>query len=89
MAWKIRIDDGAKRDLKKLGRVAEKRVLDFLVNKLDGQNPRYVGEPLKGSKLGHLWKYRIGDYRVIADIEDAVLHILIIRIGHRRDVYRK
>jgi mRNA interferase RelE/StbE len=43
---------------------------------------------LKGSKLGDFWKYRVGDYRVIADIDDGAVRILVVRIGHRREVYR-
>ena len=52
-------------------------------------NPRSIGEALKGSHLGELWKYRVGDYRVIANIEDGALRILIVRIGNRREVYRR
>lgn len=51
-------------------------------------DPRSIGEALKGSRLGTFWKYRVGDYRVIANIEDGALHILVVRIGNRREVYR-
>jgi mRNA interferase RelE/StbE len=51
-------------------------------------NPRSIGEALKGSKLGAFWKYRVGDYRIIASIEDDVLRVLVVRIGHRGEVYR-
>ncbi len=51
-------------------------------------DPRSIGEALKGSRLGAFWKYRVGDYRVIANIEDGALHILVVRIGNRREVYR-
>ena len=51
-------------------------------------DPRSVGQALKGSELGEFWKYRIGDYRVIADIEDRVLRVLVVRVGNRKDVYR-
>jgi len=47
-----------------------------------------MGEPLKGSKLGEFWKYRVGDYRVISHIEDKVMRVLLVRIGNRREVYR-
>jgi mRNA interferase RelE/StbE len=50
-------------------------------------DPRSIGEALKGSKLGAFWKYRVGDYRIIARIEDDALRILVVRIGHRKDVY--
>ncbi|MDP3230934.1 MAG: type II toxin-antitoxin system RelE/ParE family toxin, partial [Acidovorax sp.] len=56
------------------------------VSKLD--DPRSIGEALKGSKLGNLWKYRVGDYRVISDIQDGALRVLVVRVGNRREVYR-
>lgn len=52
------------------------------------EDPRSVGEALHGAKLGEFWKYRVGDYRVISQIEDAAVRILVVRIGNRRDVYR-
>ena len=66
-----------------------RRILSFLferVSKLD--DPRSIGEALKGSKLGDLWKYRVGDYRVISDIQDGALRVLVVRVGNRREVYR-
>jgi len=51
-------------------------------------DPRSIGDALKGSRLGNLWKYRVGDYRIIANIEDGALKILVIKIGNRREVYR-
>ena len=90
MAWKIELDPAAERELGKLDRQVARRLLDFLhkrVAKLD--DPRSLGEPLTGSRLGEFWKYRVGDYRLIANIEDNILRILIVRIGHRSTVYRK
>ena len=54
---------------------------------LEDQRP--IGEALKGSKLGDFWKYRVGDYRLIANIEDGKLRILVVRIGNRREVYKQ
>ncbi len=51
-------------------------------------DPRSIGEALKGASLGGFWKYRVADYRIIADIEDERIRILIVRIGNRREVYR-
>lgn len=90
MAWRIELDPAAEKELDKLGREAAKRVLRFLferVAKLD--DPRSIGEALKGSKLGEFWKYRVGDYRIIADIQDGALCILIVRVGNRREVYKR
>ena len=90
MAWRIEFDPAAARELDKLDRQVAKRILKFLSERVAPSiNPRSFGEALKGSKLGEFWKYRIGDYRVIASIEDRVLLILVVRIGNRRDVYRR
>ena len=51
-------------------------------------DPRSIGEALHGPKLGDRWKYRVGDYRIIADIEDKIVRIYVLRIGNRREVYR-
>ena len=87
MAWRVELDPAAVRELDKLDRQSARRILAFLhgrVAQLD--DPRSIGEALKGAKLGAFWKYRVGDYRIIASIEDAVLRILVVRIGNRRDV---
>jgi mRNA interferase RelE/StbE len=66
-----------------------RRIFRFLRERIAHlENPRSIGEALKGSELGDLWKYRVGDYRVIASIEDQKVQILIVRIGNRREVYR-
>ena len=90
MVWQIEIGDKAKKDLAALDRAVAKRITAFLrerVAQLD--DPRSIGEALKGSKLGAFWKYRVGDYRIIASIEDGALCILVVCIGNRREVYRK
>ena len=89
MAWKVEIDLAAERDLGKLDPQIARRILVFLhdrVAKLD--DPRSIGDALKGDKLGAFWKYRVGDYRIISSIEDGELRILVVRIGNRREVYR-
>ena len=89
LAWLIEFDDKAKKELASLDKVVAKRITAFLSERvaiLD--NPRSMGEALKGSKLRDFWKYRVGDYRVIASIEDGALRILVVRIGNRREVYR-
>lgn len=89
MAWRIEIDDAAKKDLAKLDKPLAKRITTFLrerVAVLD--DPRSIGEALKGSKLGDFWKYRVGDYRIISSIEDGALRILVIKVGNRREIYR-
>ena len=89
MAWKVELDEAAEHELDKLDPQVARRILSFLfdrVAKLD--DPRSIGESLKGSKLGAFWKYRVGDYRIIASIEDGALRVLVVRVGNRREVYR-
>lgn len=89
MAWRIELDRAAERDLGKLDFQAARRILAFLhgrVARLD--DPRSIGNALKGSRLGDFWKYRVGGYRVIAHIQDEVLRVLVVRTGNRREVNR-
>lgn len=89
MAWRIEIDPAAARDLAKLGQQPARRILSFLHDRVGTlADPRSIGQALKGPKLGKYWKYRVGDYRVISLIEDQALHILVVRVGHRSNVYR-
>ena len=89
MAWRIEFEDAALKELSKLDKPVARRILTFLrerVAVLD--DPRSIGEALKGSKLGEFWKYRVGDYRIITNIEDGVMRILVLKVGNRREVYR-
>jgi mRNA interferase RelE/StbE len=89
MAWKVELSSLAQKNLDQLDPQVARRVLSFLherVSPLD--DPRSIGEALKGSRLGDFWKYRVGDYRVIAEINDQGLRILVVRVGNRREVYR-
>lgn len=89
MAWRIDFDEEAFKDLAKLDRQVARRITAFLRERVASlENPRSIGEALKGSKLGEFWKYRVGDYRIIASIEDGALRILVVKVGNRRDVYR-
>ena len=89
MAWRIELSSAAKKDLAGLDRQIARRITAFLrerVAELD--DPRAIGEALKGSRLGAFWKYRVGDYRIIASIEDQAVRILVVRVGNRREVYQ-
>lgn len=90
MAWKIEFQQPAERELEKLNTETVRRILAFLHNRVARlEDPRSIGEALRGSALGNFWKYRVGDYRLIADIDDRTIRILIVRIGNRRDIYRR
>ncbi len=89
MAWAVELSALAQKNLDRLDPQIARRILSFLnerVARLD--DPRSIGESLKGSRFGEFWKYRVGDYRIIARIEDRILKILVVRIGNRREVYR-
>ena len=89
MAYSVELSESADRELGKLDAQQAKRILRFLherVAKLD--DPRSVAEALHGSQLGEFWKYRVGDYRLICKIEDDRLVVLVLRVGHRKEIYR-
>ena len=89
MAWQIELAKDAERELRRIDQQAARRILRFLHDRVaELDDPRSIGEALKGSKLGEFWKYRVGAYRVISHIKDDALLILIVKIGHRSEVYR-
>jgi mRNA interferase RelE/StbE len=89
LAWTIKIEDSAAKELKKIDKTDARRILKFLDERVAMlENARSIGESLKGPQLGNFWKYRVGDYRIICDIQDSVLLILVLRIGNRREIYR-
>jgi mRNA interferase RelE/StbE len=90
MAWRIDLTRAADRELEQLDPQIARRILRFLHQRLGPlDDPRSLGEPLHGDRLGSFWKYRVGDYRVIAEIEDQQVRVLVIRVGHRSQVYRR
>ena len=87
MAWTVEVSDYAERQLRKLDKPIQKRLIDWLEDRIEGcKNPRHFGEPLRGEMAG-LWRYRIGDYRVICEIQDQQLVVLALAVGHRREIY--
>ena len=88
MAWTIRVSDKAVRDLRKLDRQVARRIRDELSEIAGLDDPRSRGKALVGNLAG-LWRYRVGDYRVICDIEDEVLVVLVVGVAHRSKVYRR
>lgn len=89
MAWKIDFAETAAKQLRKLDPVVARRITAFLRERVaPAASPRSLGAALRGDELGHFWKYRVGDYRVIVEIRDREVRILVVRLGHRRDVYR-
>ncbi len=88
MKWIIEFDPSAVKELDKLDPHQSKRILRFLFDRVAHlDDPRSIGEALKGSRFKNLWKYRVGDYRIITSIEDNVTRILVVKIGDRKEVY--
>ncbi len=87
MAWSVEVSNFAEKQLRKLDRPIQKRLIDWLEDRIEGcKNPRHFGEPLRGEMAG-LWRYRIGDYRIICEIQDQQLVVLALAVGHRREIY--
>lgn len=89
MAWLIEFEKEAEKELRKLDKQVARRIVKFLRERVAVlENSRSIGEALTGSTLGDYWKYRVGDYRIIADIQDARVCVQVVRLGNRREVYR-
>ncbi len=89
MAYSVELAESAERELSRLDAQQSMRILKFLSERLAKlENPRSIGEALHGSRLGEFWKYRVGDYRLICKIEDDRLLVLVLRLGHRKEIYR-
>lgn len=85
--WKIEIDERALKELKKLGQEAQRQIIKYLRERVaKTENPRTSGNALVGNFAG-LWRYRLGEYRIICQIKDKELIILVLRIAHRKNVY--
>ncbi len=88
MVWGIKYTDSARKQLKKLDRQSAIRILDFMDERISkGENPRSLGKILTGPKLGSYWRYRVSNYRIICDIQDGQLCVLVIEIGDRKEIY--
>lgn len=85
--WRVEFDRNAARELRKLGADAQRLILRYLRARIaTAENPRRFGKPLLGDSKG-LWRYRVGDYRIVAKIEDDRFIVLVVTVGHRREVY--
>ncbi len=87
MVWRIEFSNTSKKQLAKLDQGIAKKILNFLKNRIAVlENPKMQGKPLKGN-FAQLWRYRIGDYRLICDIQENKLVILVLLVGHRKNIY--
>ena len=89
MAWTIRYTETARSQLRKFDKQTAQRIVDYMDERVARlENPRDIGKALSGP-LGGLWRYRVGDCRIICDLQDQVLCVLVMRVGNRREVYRR
>ena len=89
MAWRLDYTDTALKQLRRLDQQTARRIVDYLDERVAARgDPRASGAALTGPLLGSFWRYRVGDYRIICDIQDGLLRILIVELGNRREVYR-
>jgi mRNA interferase RelE/StbE len=89
MTWKIEFLPEAEKDLSEIDCPVVQRILRFLYDRIRPlEDPRTIGEDLKGPKYGKYWKYRVGDYRIICQIKEKDINILVVRVGHRKKIYR-
>jgi len=87
LTWTVEFDDAAAKELRKLDRQAQHEILRYLRERIaTDEDPRRFGKPLSRDLAG-LWRYRVRDYRLICNIEDSELVVLVLRIGHRKDIY--
>ena len=87
MGWKVEFDQTALRDLERFDVQDARRILRFLQERVAlRDNPRAIGEALRGSRFSGMWKYRVGHYRIVCEIQDEKVTVLVVRIGHRGEV---
>jgi len=88
LAWTIEYADVARTQLRKLDKAASRRILNYMDQRVARlEDPRSAGKALRGP-LGDFWRYRVGEYRVICELHDQTLRVLVVRVGNRKDVYR-
>ena len=89
MIWTIEYHTLVQKEMRKINPEMRRRIRSFLHERLAAlDDPRQTGAALQGSELGNFWRYRVGDYRIICDIQDHKLVVLVVEIGHRREIYR-
>lgn len=87
MSWVYRFDERALKELRKLGKQAQRDIIAYLDERIAGEgDPRRFGRGLKADLVG-LWRYRVGDYRILCQIRDGELLVLVVAVGHRKDIY--
>jgi mRNA interferase RelE/StbE len=88
LAWAIEYTDHARRQLRKLDKPSARRILDYMDQRIAPlEDARTQGKALRGP-LGEFWRYRVGEYRIICELHDNELRVLVVRVDGRKDIYR-
>jgi mRNA interferase RelE/StbE len=89
LIWRVEINETARKQIKSLDRPVQSGILKFLRERVaESSDPRQTGKALRGD-MGDLWRYRVGDYRIICDIHDDLVTVLVLRVRHRKEAYRR
>ncbi len=89
MAWTIEYTESARRQLRKLDKSSARRILDYMDERIAPlEDVRSLGKALRGP-LGEFWRYRVGEYRIICELHDRKLCVMVVRVGDRKDIYRR
>ena len=89
MAWKISFYPDAEKDLARLDRTVQRRITQYLLTRVaTAQDPGDLGKPLTGTLAG-LWRYDVGDYRIVCRIRHELILVLVLAVGHRKDIYER
>jgi mRNA interferase RelE/StbE len=90
VAWTIEYAQSSRKPMERLDPMVRRRIRLFLSERIATlDDPRQLGGPLQGAHFSGLWRYRVGDYRILVDIQDAKVTVLVVGIGHRGEVYRQ
>lgn len=86
MKWQVFFDPAAEKQFSKLGKPAQRDIEKYIAKNLESaEDPRRFGKPYLSIKGA--WRYRVGDYRLVCQIQNEKLIVLVLKVGHRRDVY--
>ena len=89
MAWTIEYAQSSRKPMQRLDPMVRRRIREFLSERIATlDDPRDLGDALQGARFAGLWRYRVGDYRILVDIRDAVVTVIVVGVGHRGAVYR-
>jgi mRNA interferase RelE/StbE len=90
VAWTIEYAESVRKPIARLDPMVRRRIREFLSERVAlSDNPRSLGAALQGAQFAGLWRYRVGDYRVMVDIRDQVVTVMVVAVGHRSEVYRQ